>query len=134
MRFLPHDAIRAAPTASARICYAIIGDPVAHGRAGFAFSSALQADGGDWTFEKMDDWLKSPRAFASGTKMSFAGLSKPEDRANVIAYLNAQGSNLPLPAVEAAPAAEEPAAAEGEEAPAEGEAAATAAAESEPAA
>ena len=66
--------------------------------------------------------------------MSFAGLSKPEDRANVIAYLNAQGSNVPLPAVEAAPATEEPAAAEGEEAPAEGEAAATAAAESEPAA
>lgn len=114
--------------------YAIVGDPVAHGRAGFAFSSALKAVGGDWTFEKMDQWLKSPRAFASGTKMSFAGLSKPEDRANVIAYLNAQGSNVPLPAVEAAPAAEEPAAAEGEEAPAEGEAAATAAAESEPAA
>jgi len=38
--------------------------------------------------------------------MSFAGLSKPEDRANLIAYLNSQGSNLPLPAAHAAPAAE----------------------------
>lgn len=116
--------------------YAIMGDPVAHGRGGFAFSSALQGVGGDWTFEKMDEWLKSPRAFASGTKMSFAGLSRPEERANVIAYLNSLGSNLPLPAVEEAPAAEEVAtpAPEGEEAPAEGEAAATAAAESEPAA
>jgi cytochrome c len=54
----------------------------------------------------MDHWLASPREFANGTKMSFAGLSKPEDRANVIAYLNAQGSNLPLPAADAAPAAE----------------------------
>lgn len=115
--------------------YAVIGDPVGHGRGGFAFSSALQAVGGDWTFEKMDEWLKSPRAFASGTKMSFAGLSKPEDRANVIAYLNSLGSNVPLPAVEAAPAAEETAAAEGEAVPAEeGDAAAAEAAESEPAA
>ena len=37
--------------------------------------------------------------------MSFAGLSKPEDRANIIVYLNSMGSNVPLPAVEAAPAA-----------------------------
>jgi cytochrome c len=38
--------------------------------------------------------------------MSFAGLSKPEDRANVIAYLNSQGSNLPLPAADAPAAAD----------------------------
>ena len=69
----------------------------------------------------MDEWLKSPRKYAPGTKMSFAGLSSPEDRANLIVYLNSQGSNLPLPAAEAAPAAEEAGAA-----PAEGEAAAPA--------
>jgi len=50
----------------------------------------------------MDAWLKSPRAFAAGTKMSFAGLSKPEDRANLMAYLNTQGSSLPLAAAPAA--------------------------------
>ena len=55
----------------------------------------------------MDNWLASPRKFAAGTKMTFAGLSDPQERANVIAYLNAQGSNLPLPAAEAAPAAAE---------------------------
>jgi len=49
----------------------------------------------------MNAWLTSPRKFAPGTKMSFAGLSSPEDRANLIVYLNAQGSNLPLPAAEA---------------------------------
>ena len=109
--------------------YAIVGEAMAEGRAGFAFSDALKSHGGKWTFENLDAWLKSPRAFANGTKMSFAGLSKPEDRANVIAYLNSQGSNLPLPAVEAAPAAEEPAATG--DAPAAGEAAATEAAATE---
>lgn len=80
--------------------YGVMGEGIAEGRGGFAFSSALADHGGAWTFENMDAWLASPRAFASGTKMSFAGLSKPEDRANVIAYLNAQGSNLPLPTPE----------------------------------
>jgi cytochrome c len=45
--------------------------------------------------------------------MTFAGLGKAEDRANLIAYLNAQGSNLPLPAAVAAPAADAAAPAEG---------------------
>jgi len=77
------------------------------GVAGFAYSSVLKEKSGEvWTFENMDAWLKSPRKYANGTKMSFAGLSKAEDRANVIAYMNDQGSNLPLPAVEAKPAEE----------------------------
>lgn len=84
-----------------------IGESIGAGRGGYAFSDALKAVGGTWTFEQMDAWLTSPRRFADGTKMSFAGLSDGQDRANVIAYLNAQGSNLPLPAapVAAAPAA-----------------------------
>jgi cytochrome c len=77
----------------------------AHGHvAGFAYSDALKAVPGNWTFEAMDAWLASPRKYVAGTKMTFAGLSDPQERANVIAYLNAQGSNLPLPAPEAAPA------------------------------
>lgn len=99
--------------------YGTMGEPIAQGKGGFAFSDALKGVGGNWDFDKMDAWLTSPRKFAPGTKMTFAGLSKPEDRANVIVYLNQQGSNLPLPA---APAADAPAAAEGnatEAAPAE---------------
>ena len=53
----------------------------------------------------MDAWLTSPRKYAEGTKMTFAGLGKAEDRANLMVYLNAQGSNLPLPA---APVVEAP--------------------------
>jgi cytochrome c len=109
--------------------FGTLGEEIGHGKHGFAFSTALSGMGGSWDFEKMNAWLTSPRKFAPGTKMSFAGLSSPEDRANLIVYLNAQGSNLPLPAAEAAPAAAEGAApAEGAEAaPAAGGAAAPAA-------
>ena len=58
--------------------------------------------GGNWDFANLNDWLASPKKFASGTKMSFAGLGSAEDRANLIVYLNAQGSNVPLPAAPAA--------------------------------
>lgn len=86
--------------------WATIGEAIAQGKGGYAFSEALKAKGGTWTFDAMDAWLKSPRKYADGTKMSFAGLSDPVERANVIAYLNAQGSNLPLPAPSAEGAAD----------------------------
>ncbi len=85
--------------------YATVGEGIAEGKAGFDFSGALKAVGGKWDFEKLNAWLTSPRKFADGTKMTFAGLSNGQDRANVILYLNQQGSNLPLPAAGAAPAA-----------------------------
>ena len=90
--------------------WATMGEPVGQGKGGFAFSDALKGVGGNWDFDKMSAWLTSPRKFAPGTKMSFAGLSNPEDRANIIVYMNQQGSNLPLPA---APAPGAEAAAEG---------------------
>lgn len=85
--------------------YGTMGEVLATGKGGFAFSDALKKVGGSWTFDQMDKWLKSPRDFAAGTKMTFAGLGNPVDRANLIAYLNAQGSNLPFPTPDAAPAA-----------------------------
>lgn len=84
--------------------YGVVGKPHGH-LANFAYSDALKSVPGNWTFEALDAWLKSPRAYADGTKMTFAGLGNGVDRANVIAYLNAQGSNLPLPTADAAPAA-----------------------------
>jgi len=108
--------------------YATMGEPIGQGKAGFAFSDALKAVGGNWDFEKMDAWLTSPKKFAPGTKMTFAGLSKPEDRANILVYLNAQGSNLPLPAA-AAPAAAAAAPADNAAAPADNAANAAAPAE-----
>lgn len=85
--------------------YATVGEAIAQGKGGYDFSGALKAVGGKWDFEKLNAWLTSPRKFAPGTKMSFAGLGDGQDRANVILYLNTQGSNLPLPAAPAAGAA-----------------------------
>lgn len=91
--------------------YGTVGEAIAMGKGGFAFSDDLKAKGGKWDFTQLDQWLKNPKAYAAGTKMTFAGLSDPMDRANIILYLNKQGSNLPLPAVPAAPAGGEAAAA-----------------------
>lgn len=99
--------------------YGIMGKPLVS-VAGFPYSDALKSKGGTWTWDAMSDWLKSPKNFAPGTKMTFAGLSKPEDRANLMVYMNAQGSNIPLPPP---PAVDTPAevAAEGADQPAAGD-------------
>lgn len=57
---------------------------------GFSYSDALMevaAEGKTWTPEELDAFLQKPRSYLKGTKMSFAGLRKEDDRANVIAYL-----------------------------------------------
>ena len=96
--------------------YGVVGDKIAQGRGGFAYSEALRSKGGAWDWKNLSDWLHNPKAFAPGTKMTFAGLSSPEDRANLIAWLNTQGSNLPMPAAPEAAAAA-PAGGEGLTAP-----------------
>ena len=54
---------------------------------GFKFSGALANLGGTWGYEELDGFLKKPKTFASGTKMSFSGIKSETDRANLIAYL-----------------------------------------------
>ncbi len=56
-------------------------------RGTFSYSSALKASGIIWTPETLDRWLKQPASLVLGTKMAFAGLSKDQDRADVIGYL-----------------------------------------------
>jgi cytochrome c len=80
----------------------VLGEPIGQGK-GFAFSDALSKKGGSWNWDNLSQWLTSPRAFAPGTKMTFAGLGDPQDRANVIAFLNSHSdSPKPLPATPAA--------------------------------
>ncbi len=55
---------------------------------GFAYSGALVAVAQTWSPENLDHFLENPKGFAPGTKMSFSGLKKIEDRANLIAYLD----------------------------------------------
>lgn len=57
---------------------------------GFAYSPAMKASGITWTSEALDKYLADPKGAIPGNKMAFAGLKKPEDRANVIAYLSQQ--------------------------------------------
>jgi len=84
----------------------VMGEPIGKGK-GFAFSPALAEKGGNWDWNSLSAWLKSPKAFAPGTKMTFAGIGNPQDRANVIAFLNAHSdAPKPLPAAPAAAVAD----------------------------
>ncbi len=67
--------------------YGIVGRPVAAAE-GFGYSGALSGLGGEWTPERLNEFLANPKAFAPGTKMTFSGLKKIQDRANLIAYLD----------------------------------------------
>ena len=100
-----HNAAKGGPNALGPNLWGVMGEPVGKGH-GFPFSEALASKGGTWDWATMSAWLKSPRSFAPGTKMTFAGLGDPQERANVIAYLNQQSdAPKPMPAApaEAAP-------------------------------
>jgi cytochrome c len=117
-----HNADNGGANALGPNLWGVLGEPIGKGAHGFAFSEALAGHGGTWDWNTLSDWLANPKKFAPGTKMTFAGLSNPEDRANVIAFLNTHSASpLPLPAApaEAAPAAGDKAAAEAEGAGAE---------------
>ena len=75
----------------------VVGKPQASADA-YAYSGVLQGLGGDWSYANLDAFLLSPKGYAKGTKMSFAGLKKAGDRAAVIAYLRSlSDSPKPLP-------------------------------------
>ena len=54
---------------------------------GFRYSEALQALGGQWTEDRLNEWLEDSKGMAPGNKMAFAGLKDEEDRAAVVAYI-----------------------------------------------
>lgn len=67
--------------------YGIVGEEIAKGAGGYSFSDALKNKHGTWDVETLNEWLWKPQAFAKGTKMTFAGLPKAKDRADIVAYL-----------------------------------------------
>jgi cytochrome c len=76
---------------------------------GFSYSPAMAATADQvWDWEGMSEWIRAPRNYIPGNRMSFAGIGRAQDRANLLAWMNTQGDRpLPIPAP---PAAEEPAA------------------------
>jgi cytochrome c len=101
-----HNIAKGGPNGTGPNLWGVAGGPIGKHAAGFPYSAALGGKGGNWDWESLNHWIKSPRDFAPGTKMTFAGIGKAEDRANLLAYLNSQSdSPMPLPTPQAAPAA-----------------------------
>jgi cytochrome c len=116
-----HDVSKGGPNKIGPELWGVVGRPRAS-HPGFSYSSAMKAKGGDWSFDELFRFLKSPGSYIPGTKMSFAGIKSAQERIDLIAYLRTQSdSPVPIPApapakpAEAAPAA---APAAGEKAPA----------------
>jgi cytochrome c len=93
-----HNAEKGGPNAVGPNLWNIVGAQHAHIE-GFAYSPVMAGmKDKKWTFEDLDAFLASPKGYAPGTKMTFAGLNKPEDRAAVIAWLRTKAdSPVPLP-------------------------------------
>jgi cytochrome c len=77
--------------------YGVVGRKIAS-EDGFNYTPGLKAHEADWTFDKLNEWLTNPAAFAPGTMMAFPGIPDVKKRADVIAYLNSNSdSPLPIP-------------------------------------
>jgi cytochrome c len=87
--------------------WGVVGRPRAS-EPGFNYSAAMKAKGGTWTFGEIYAFLAKPRGYIPGTNMTFAGLSRGQQRADVIDFLNKQ-SDKPMPMPKAAENAPAPA-------------------------
>lgn len=76
----------------------IVGNKKAHLGNSFNYSKAILEKGGTWGYEELFAFLKNPKAYVKGTRMAFAGISKPEEVADLITYLRQMSDNpMPLP-------------------------------------
>ena len=77
--------------------WGVVGRPRAS-EAGFNYSAAMKGKGGNWTIDELSQFITNPRGFIPGTNMTFAGIQRGGERADVIAYLNSLSDNpAPLP-------------------------------------
>jgi cytochrome c len=67
--------------------YGIVGSDKGGHAPGFNYSAAMKAKGGKWTFEDLNEFLRNPKGFVPGTAMSFAGLTRDTERADMIEFL-----------------------------------------------
>ena len=74
--------------------------------AGFNYSAAMKSQKGNWTPEDLDVYLTNPKAMVPGTNMSFAGIPRGTERADLITFLNTKSDkpvDLPKQAAADAP-------------------------------
>jgi cytochrome c len=89
--------------------YGVVGRPKGT-EGGFDYSPAMKSKGGNWSIADLNSFLANPRQYVPGTKMSFAGLPRGSERADVIAFLNSKSdSPAPLPKAADAGSAAKPA-------------------------
>jgi cytochrome c len=80
--------------------YGVIGRTLAS-QGGFNYSAALKGKGGEWSYEALDQFVHNPKGYAPGTIMAFAGVARPEERADLLAYLRTLAdAPAPLPAAQ----------------------------------
>jgi cytochrome c len=92
-----HNFQKGGPNGIGPNLYGVVGRPRASAP-DFNYSDAMKAKGGEWTIEDLNKFLTNPKEFVPGTKMTFAGLPRGSQRADVIAYLNSLADNpKPLP-------------------------------------
>ncbi|MCF6344002.1 MAG: cytochrome c family protein [Devosiaceae bacterium] len=81
--------------------YNIVNQPFAHTE-GYKYSKIMiemAGEGNIWTYENLNEFLRKPKDFAPKTKMTYSGIKKDVDRANLLLYLQSLSENpVPLPA------------------------------------
>jgi len=88
--------------------WGVVGRPKGS-EAGFNYSAAIKSKGGNWTIDDINQFITNPKAFVPGTNMTFAGVSRATERADIIAYLNGLSDNpAPLPKAAEASGAPKP--------------------------
>ncbi len=94
-----HDFAKGGPNKTGPELYGVVGRNHAS-HEGFAYSEAMAAKKGEvWSYEALNEFIKSPKTAIPGTKMTFGGLKKDQDRADLLAYLaTLSDSPVPFPA------------------------------------
>jgi cytochrome c len=94
-----HDLTKASTNKVGPGLWNVVDRPIAS-HPGFAYSDAMKAKSGEkWTYDHLNGFIANPKGYIPGTKMTFAGIPRDDQRADVIAYLRTLSDNPPpLPA------------------------------------
>jgi cytochrome c len=95
-----HSIAEGGPNGTGPDLWGVVGrKPGTH--AGFNYSAGMKdfsAKQAVWDYDHLYEFIKGPQKYIQGTKMTFVGIKKPEERVNLIAYLKSQGGSLAVPA------------------------------------